>query len=54
MTALIATRGFFRNMLDAMIEARHKEAHRMVDAYETTYGRTRADGLARRHISSGY
>jgi hypothetical protein len=54
MTAHTAKRGFFRNALNALIDARYREAQRMVDAFEAKNGHTRADALARRSISAGY
>ncbi|MFC3218870.1 hypothetical protein ACFOEZ_07570 [Tianweitania populi] len=54
MTAQTAKRGFFRNALNALMDARFREAQRVVDAFEAKNGRTRADVLARRSISAGY
>lgn len=54
MTAQTAKPSFFRTALNALIESRHREAQRMVDAFEAKNGRTRADNLAGRVISAGY
>jgi hypothetical protein len=54
MTNQTAKRGFFRVALAAIMEARSREAQRMVDSFEAKHGFTSADRLARRTISAGY
>lgn len=54
MSGRIEKRGFFRFALQALIEARTREAAHLVAKYEASRDGTPADRLAGRHISAGY
>jgi hypothetical protein len=50
----MSKRNFFRSSLQALVEARTREAENLVARFEATNGYSKADRIAGRAISAGY